>query len=223
MELDTIEYINSDTDLPVPPPPPPPPPQPLKIRDTNGGPPPLVVLDGVITDIDAAAVDPEKILEMAVLKDKSATDKYGDKGKNGVIEITTKKKAAMSEPKEPVEAAEVTPVTAQKPAKEDLFVAVEETPQFSGGGRDAMRSWINQNLKYPGEAYNKKITGKVNVDFLVTAAGKVKDVKVIKPVNPLLDAEAIRVISSMPDWKPGTQHGKTVPVQMRVQVEFKLP
>jgi hypothetical protein len=46
---------------------------------------------------------------------------------------------------------------------------------------------------------------------------------VIKPVYPSLDAEAKRVITSMPDWKPATQHGKPVPVQMKVQVEFKLP
>jgi protein TonB len=60
------------------------------------------------------------------------------------------------------------------------------------------------------------------VNFLVTRTGKIKDVKVLKSVNPLLDEEAVRVISSMPDWKPGSQAGKLVDVQMQVPVEFKL-
>jgi TonB family protein len=123
---------------------------------------------------------------------------------------------SMSEPKEMPEVSEVSPVGEVKSADE-VFVAVEELPDFPG-----MESWLADNLKYPAEAYSKKITGIVNVAFQVTSAGKVKNVQVIKPVNPLLDAEAKRVISSMPDWKPGTQHGKKVPVEMKVPVEFKL-
>ena len=85
-----------------------------------------------------------------------------------------------------------------------------------------MTSWILKNLKYPSEAVRLNVTGKVFVDFLVTSTGKIKNVEVNKPVNPLLDAEAIRVISNMPDWKPGSQSGKPVTVQMTVPVEFKL-
>lgn len=107
------------------------------------------------------------------------------------------------------------------PINTDMFVAVEELPSFPGG-TDAMGSWIIQNLKYPGEAYTKKITGKVYVDFMVSSTGKIRNVKVTRAVNPLLDAEAIRVIGSMPDWKPGMQHGKPVDVQLKVPVEFKL-
>jgi protein TonB len=57
---------------------------------------------------------------------------------------------------------------------------------------------------------------------MVTSSGKVKNVTVSKSASPLLDAEALRVISSMPDWKPGMQAGKNVPVHMQVPVEFKL-
>jgi len=85
-----------------------------------------------------------------------------------------------------------------------------------------MVTWITTNLKYPGKAVKDKIEGNVPVNFLVTRTGKIKDVKVLKSVNPLLDEEAVRVISSMPDWKPGSQAGKLVDVQMQVPVEFKL-
>jgi TonB family protein len=220
MIADTIVYVNSEPGVPAPPlPPPPPPPPPLNIKDTNGGPPPLVVIDGKVTDINVNAINPETIGSMAVLKDKSATDKYGEKGKNGVIEIVSKKEESLSEVKELPAAKTVKPVTDQK--AEDLFVVVEELPEFPGGG-SAMISWINQNLKYPEEAYKTKITGKVYVDFLVSSTGKVRNAQVNKSVNPYLDAEAKRVVSSMPEWKPGSQNGKTVDVQMKVPVEFKL-
>ena len=85
-----------------------------------------------------------------------------------------------------------------------------------------MAEWISQNLKYPGEAVKSKITGKVYVDFMVSSTGKVKNVQVNKPVHPLLDAEAKRVISNMPDWKPGSQAGKPIDVQIMVPVEFQV-
>jgi TonB family protein len=208
MARDTISYLSSS--MVVPPPPPPPPT--VKIRNTNGGPPPLIVLDGVITNIEINTIEPDKIQSISVIKDKSATDKYGDKGKNGVIEITSKKVA---------DAKVAGSLTDQKSDKEP-FVIIEELPEFTGGGRDAMRNWINKNLSYPGEAYNKKITGKVVVGFIVSKTGKIQNVQVINSVHPLLDAEAIRIITGMPDWKPGSQNGKTVNVQMKVAVEFKL-
>ena len=209
MVRDTVKYLNANisTPPPLPPPPPPndganmipPPPPPLpsylKIRGGYGSPPPLIVVDGIVTsDIDINKIDPETIGSIKVLKDEPAIEKYGEKAKDGVIEITTKK----------------------------IAVVIEELPEFPGGGKEAMVAWISQNLKYPGEAVKDKITGKVNVDFMVSSTGKVKNVQVTKPVNPLLDVEAKRVISNMPDWKPGSQAGKPVNVQIMVPVEFKL-
>jgi TonB family protein len=77
-------------------------------------------------------------------------------------------------------------------------------------------------LKYPAEAVKKKITGQVNVIFEVTETGAIKNVNVEKAGNPLLDAEAKRVVSSMPAWKPGSQSGKPVNVYMKVLVAFDL-
>ncbi len=85
-----------------------------------------------------------------------------------------------------------------------------------------MVRWINANIKYPEKALIAGISGKVYVSFMVSSKGKVKDVMINKSVSPSLSDEAIRVISSMPDWEPGSQAGKTVDVQMIVPVEFKL-
>jgi protein TonB len=85
-----------------------------------------------------------------------------------------------------------------------------------------MISWIAGMVKYPGEAVNEKISGRVFVNFVVSAEGKVKNVKVIKSVHPLLDKEAVRVIGMMPEWKPGRQMGKAVDVAYTVPVEFTL-
>jgi TonB family protein len=123
------------------------------------------------------------------------------------------------------DAAQTNPAPAEISKKteavKDVFVVVEELPQFPGGP-DAMASWIYTSMKYPDEAVKKKIAGKVYVTFLISSSGKIKNAEVKKPVHPLLDAEAKRVISSMPDWKPGTQAGKPVDVNYMVPVEFKL-
>ncbi len=104
---------------------------------------------------------------------------------------------------------------------EEKYVMIEEMPEFPGG-EEAMLSWIISNTKYPGEALKEKISGLVLVSFTVSSSGKVQNVKTVRSVSPALDAEAVRVIKSMPDWKPGSQHGKPVDVEFSVPVAFKL-
>jgi periplasmic protein TonB len=103
----------------------------------------------------------------------------------------------------------------------EIFIIVEDLPEFPGGN-STMYDWIRDNTKYPGEAVKSKIEGKIFVVFTVNEKGKIKNIKVPDPVHPMLDAEAIRVIGSMPDWKPGKQEGKPVSVQLKVPVIFKL-
>ena len=187
-------------------------------RPTNGQ-GPLFVVDGITTEkgFDIKSINADNIASITVLKDKSAVAIYGEKAENGVIIIATKKTTS------PVnDAKSEVIVTGYADNKTDKsFVVVEQMPMFPGG-ENAMVTWITSNLKYPGKAVKDKIEGTVPVNFLVTGAGKIKNVKVLKPVNPLLDAEAVRVINSMPDWIPGSQAGKQVAVQMQVSVEFKL-
>jgi len=104
--------------------------------------------------------------------------------------------------------------------KED-YVMVEEMPSFPGGDQ-ALMTWIGAHIKYPAEAVKKGTTGRVLVIFEVTEIGSVSNVKVDKSIDPALDAEAIRVVSSLPEWKPGRQSGKPVGVIMKIPIDFKL-
>lgn len=106
--------------------------------------------------------------------------------------------------------------------EKDVFVVVEEMPQFPGGGMDAMIQWIGQQMKYPEQAKKDGIQGVVYVGYIVNKAGKVESVKVERSAHPLLDAEAIRVVAAMPDWKPGTQRGKAVDVKLVIPIQFSL-
>lgn len=98
---------------------------------------------------------------------------------------------------------------------------VEEKPEFPGG-ESALIEFISTNVQYPEDAKNKGIQGKVFVSFVINKNGKVVEPKIMKGVDPLLDNEALRVISLMPDWKPGTQKGKTVNVSYVLPINFKL-
>ena len=110
-------------------------------------------------------------------------------------------------------------VEEQKSTDKVAFVVVEEMPSFPNG-YTALSEWISSNMKYPAEAAKNNISGQVSVDFIVTWQGKIKDVKVNQPGDPLLDAEAVRVISNMPEWKPGKQGGKPVAVNMKIPINF---
>jgi TonB family protein len=190
----------------------------------------LVIINGAVNEKEGMSkINTEDIESMTVLKDEDAVKKYGDKGKNGAIEVITFKKdekrpdveIEKSNSDDKISAKEPMVVVKEQPASKDMFVAIEELPEFPGG-KTAMGAWITANLKYPAEAVKAKISGKVYVTFIVSYSGKVKNVAISKSVSPLLNAEAIRVISSMPEWKPGRQGGKPVDIQMQVPVEFKL-
>ncbi|MDP4224665.1 MAG: TonB family protein, partial [Bacteroidota bacterium] len=282
-------------------------------------PEPLVVIDGVITDKRMQDAYKELGYNFGlskVLIPKEAVDKYGDKGANGVVEITTRKKAlemglnppmrrlapadyptfegkdrmkfnewVTEQVKYPAEAKEkkaegyvtvnftinldgtltdIRSLTSVDPSlanevinvvksspkwdpprnpeiKEPFtsgvtigfklpdkiidqmpFVVVEEMPLYPGGEGELLR-FIQNNLKYPEEAKAQKIEGKVIIRFVVNTEGKTEGISVIKGVHPLLDAEAIRIVSILPAFKPGMQGGKPVPVWYMVPVNFILP
>jgi len=114
------------------------------------------------------------------------------------------------------------PTLAENTEKEDLvYVRVEEMPSYNGG-RKAMYKYLGSNMKYPEEAMKTGTTGKVYIGFVVEKDGSISNVKVLRPVDELLDAEAVKVVSAMPKWKPGKQEGKCVRVSYTVPVNFQL-
>ena len=102
------------------------------------------------------------------------------------------------------------------------FYVLEDKPTFPLGGEAGLLKWIAENTKYPEIAKENGISGRVFVGFVIDKQGKVTDVNVLRGVDPYLDKEAVRVVKSMPNWKPGKQRGKPVKVQFQVPINFKL-
>ncbi len=107
-----------------------------------------------------------------------------------------------------------------RPDEEGVYDIAEVMPRFPGGEK-AMKRWVAENIQYPDEARNAGVSGRVIVSFTVMTSGKLDGVTVLKPVHPLLDAEAVRLVRSMPWWEPGRQRGETVPVRYFIPVEFR--
>ena len=107
------------------------------------------------------------------------------------------------------------------PVAEEIFTFVEEYPEFPGGDK-ALREYILNNIKYPEVARTSGITGTVYVQFVVEKDGSISDVKVVRGIGGGCDEEAVRVVKSMPKWKPGKQRGQPVRVYFTLPIEFKL-
>jgi len=204
--------------------------------------PPLYIVDGkIIEKIKFDKINTDNFESVFILKDKQATDKYGAKGKNGVVEAISKKDVKLAEnTKTNVNAdtkanvkvetkanvnvdakADVAVNSKSQQIKEGIFVVVEEMPEFPGG-EQACKDFIVRNLKYPIKAMNSGKTGKVAVTFIVNKNGKVENAKVIRGIDPALDAEVVRVVNSLPDWKPGKQRGTAVDIVYTMPFEFQL-
>jgi len=194
-------------------PPPPPPPPPFAVRDNKGEKPkrdiehlkigengikPLVLIDGKVSTVDLNTIDPNTIDHIEALKDQSATAVYGDKGKDGVILITTKKDIAPPPP---------------PPANNEVFVVVEEMPEYPGG-HEALNSYITKSI---GERADY---GVVVIQFLVAKDGTVKNARIVKALSEKFDKKALEIINGMPKWKPGMQRGKAVEVEMSIELQF---
>ena len=111
-----------------------------------------------------------------------------------------------------------------EPPKEEenkIFDVVEEQPSFPGGA-GALMQWLRDNINYPVIAAENGIEGRVIVQFVVSKTGAISDVRVARSVDPSLDKEAVRVVSSMPNWTPGKQNGSAVNVRYTLPVTFKL-
>ena len=170
----------------------------------------LYIVDGKeVSKEQLKAIASESIANMSVLKNEEAIKQYGEKGKDGVIIVTTK----GNENKERANTQNETGV---------VFNVVEQMPEFADGGMPGLMKYLGANIKYPEEAKKNKIEGRVIIQFVVAKDGSIKDATILRSVSPELDAEALRVINAMPNWKPGMQKGKPVNVKFTIPVTFKL-
>lgn len=112
--------------------------------------------------------------------------------------------------------------TGDVPEGEAIFFIVEEMPSFQGKGQEGFREWVAKNLRYPENAAEKGISGRVFVQFIVRKDGSLSNVNVVRGVHPDLDAEALRVIKASPPWTPGVQRGNKVNVAYTFPIVFVL-
>lgn len=166
-------------------------------------PKPLYVVDGVLSE---TMPPPEQIATINVMKDPKSVEKYGEKAKNGVIEVITLKKAAEQGIK--------IPFRRRNP---------EDYPTFRGERFTAFRSWVMSQVKYPPEATAKNIEGWVQVNFVVEPDGSLSNIKPGGLGNPLLAEAVMQVIRSSPKWEPAKNPAANEPYQSSVTVSFKLP
>jgi TonB family protein len=170
---------------------------------------PLVVLDGVIIDKNYRDVYKELGYNMGIVKNlmgKEATDKYGEKGANGVIEIITRKKALEMGLNPPYPR-----------------LAAQDFPTFEGKDQLLFYNWVTERVKYPPEATAKKAEGYVTVNFTIEMDGTITNLKSVGTTDPVLNNEVIRVIKTSPKWDPPKNSEINEPYNSSVTVGFKLP
>lgn len=107
------------------------------------------------------------------------------------------------------------------PEDDKVYQVVEVMPEFPGGQNELLK-YLARNIKYPEESVKNKEEGRVSLTFIVNKDGSISDVKVVRNATPALDAEAIRIVKSMPNWTPGKEKGKDVRVAYTVPVTFRL-
>ncbi len=179
------------------------------------------------TQTTADSMAAAKAKMSANAKNNTTDDKKG----TTAAESATKAKPKMTTVT-PVKSTKMTTVIKPEPkfddnkvikrvGKDDVFIISEIAPAYIGGEK-AMMKYLQKNIKYPTEAKEKGIKGTVFVEFVVEKNGIVDDVLVKKGVDPLLDKEAVRVVTSMPKWMPGKQNGNLVAVRYNIPVKFEI-
>ncbi len=168
---------------------------------------PYVLVDGVAVNEETfKALDPNKIAAVNVLKNETATAAYGEKGKNGVILVVTKKENSNEESKVNVN---------QNSEAKPVFTVVEAMPLFPGGEPERVK-FFSDNLRVPAES----IEGTVYVSFIVKSDGSIANTKILRGLGKSYDEEVLRVINLMPKWFPGTQNGQAVDVLFNLPIKF---
>jgi len=195
-----VPLVITNVDLTPPPPidetePPPPPPPPPPVMETVKFTPPVVT--------DEEVVDEPPPIQTEELPQISTVTQEGDGSDDIVI------------PEAGTGVVESAP--------EEIFTVVEQMPSFPGGEGELFK-YLSTNIKYPSFEADNGITGRCIVTFVVEKDGSITDVRVLRGVSggPGCDKEALRVVKSMPSWKPGKQNGRAARVQYNLPINFSL-
>ena len=185
--------------------------------------------------------------EIDVMKPEEAKDAYGHHGIHGAVRLHVKRKSKediidalrkLDTNETPLRVQIKSPSSAEANTHEvqavgfghksetqeeqgEIYQVVEEQPEFPGG-MDELMKFMQKNIKYPKEAQDRGLQGRVIVQFVINTDGSICEEEVVKSVDPQLDAEAIRLLRSMPNWEPGKQRGKAVRVRFTLPVTFRL-
>lgn len=124
------------------------------------------------------------------------------------------------EDRRPISSGQILLRSMPEPKKQDYMMVVDDQPEFPGG-TFALLEYLRENIKYPADARENNIQGRVIVSFIVDTLGNIKDAEVVKSIYPSIDKEALRVISAMPAWTPGKDKGKLVNVKYTIPISFR--
>ncbi|MBK7853372.1 MAG: energy transducer TonB [Bacteroidetes bacterium] len=183
--------------------------EPPPIDKTTPPPPPVIPPPPVQQTI--------KFTPPKVVKDEEAQEPPPTQEEVKDIQVSTQTQEGS---KDIVDLPPENPVVAD-PDEGKVFTVVEEMPTFPGG-EEKLFEYLQRNIKYPPVARENGIQGRVYVTFVVDKDGKIKEAKVLRGIQGGCDEEALRVVRSMPDWKPGRQNGRNVQVQYNLPVNFTL-
>lgn len=180
------------------------------------------------TDKGLAIGAPDSLLKISCdTKDVPLVDSLLRSRNYKMVSVTNKDGNVSSlvfekgDPEQGTRPEEIMEASGELTTEEEVFFIVEEMPEFPGG-EEALRNFIAQHIDYPDIAQENGIQGKVYVTFVVSPDGSVKNAKIARGVDPVLDQEALRVVNTMPRWSPGKQRGKAVNVAYTVPISFKL-
>ncbi len=207
-KLEMKEVVLADAppiDPKKPPPPPPPPVEPPPIKDQIKFVPPVVKKDEEVKEEEPP---PPKIEE---LKDKEIATETKEGDESGID-------ASLVEPVAPPPPP---PPVIEEEKEEEPLKFVQQMPAYPDG-EAALLKWLAENIKYPNIAKENGIQGRVICQFVVSKTGAISNVKIVRGIGGGCDEEAVRVLKMMPNWKPGKNNGKEVPVTFTFPVLFKL-
>ncbi len=150
---------------------------------------------------------PKQVIQIKIVEDDVEVEDDLD------IDVEADDETVMDEYIPPMEDEEI--------GEEEIFQVVEDQPEFPGG-MSQLYVYLQKNVKYPPIAKESGIQGRVFVNFVVEKDGSISNVKVLRGIGGGCDEEAIRVVKSMPKWKPGKQRGKPVRVSFNLPIKFTL-